>query len=228
MLVHRATKDIPLWKVAYRAEDRYLAPTPEAIADMVKSLKEHGQIEPIVVHQLTRDHYYLICGATRVRAASSLSWKTIRASVVSGTDSEFKIAEIVENLHRAKVTAEQRRLMKERIKELKSKQGAFLAAVEPCKGGRGKTGGLREAARKLGLSKGGAHRLKLPQNRDVGAVSAGDAYPYSMRFRRGEIDRLRAKAEELGVSTARLGVRLVIEGLDRLDEPKRPNLRVVE
>jgi hypothetical protein len=239
MLLHRATKDIPLWKVAYRAEDRYLAPTPDAIAEMVKSLREHGQIEPIVVHQLTKDHYYLICGATRVRAAMSLSWKTIRASVVSGTDAEFKIAEIVENLHRTKVNPELRRRMKERIKELKLKQGAFLAAVEPCKGGRGKAGGVRAAARELGISSRTARRRRWKTGANLkgaplslvvdngpeppGLPPRDDDRPhrFSLPLTEREFQWLKALADQNREPIGQYGRRMLMERLQQL--PPIPN-----
>jgi ParB-like chromosome segregation protein Spo0J len=116
----------------------------------------------------------LIAGAHRLEAAKRLGWDTIACNVLNADDREAKIWEIVENLHRAELTpldradltAELVRLFSVPAEEPVAEEEApaplpDTAAAAPVeekprevravsRGGRGNTGGVRQAARELG------------------------------------------------------------------------------
>jgi hypothetical protein len=165
---HERTRDITIMNVSYSAADRYLKPSRDAIREMKLSLQLTGQISPIGVYPITTHKFRLIYGATRFVAAMELGWKTILASVFSGHPDDFRIYELSENVERRDLSTEQRQAMKKEILELQSKR---LAEVEPAVGGRGHKGGLREAARRAGISEPTARRRKLRQNDSSDAVS---------------------------------------------------------
>jgi hypothetical protein len=175
-LKHLAIKQINPLSVAIG--ERFLMPTDHEVKDMAESIKAGGQLTPILVGFVTTKHYELVAGATRVLAFTRhLDKKTIRAEIVSGTPLEYKIAEITENLNRKNLTAEQKKEMRKRKIELERQH---MAEVEPAKGGRGKKGGRREAARKEGISEPTARRRaapKLRRTQQSDAVSAPEAAP---------------------------------------------------
>jgi len=163
-----ATRDIKLVAVSCSDDERVLPPTADAIEAMSKSLKDHGQISPISVYHVTHNTYRLIAGATRFRAASKLGWDKIRASIWIGSDIDFQLHELVENVDRKNIKATQRRAMKAKIRKLLAEH---LASVKAAKGGRGNKGGLSEAARQLGVPRTTAGRAKGVQNEGSGQVS---------------------------------------------------------
>lgn len=156
--------------------DRHLPPTKSGIEKMMKSLEEAGQLAPIVVTHVTHNTFRIVIGATRFEAAKQLHWKKILATIANGSAADIEIAELVENIERRELTDKQRHDMRERVKELQSQQ---LANVEPAKGGRGKKGGLRDAARKAGMSKDTARRRKVAQNTENAPVFHSSDAPRS-------------------------------------------------
>jgi len=169
------TRGIRVMQVSCDDTDRVLPPTRTAIEAMKESLRQSGQISEISVHPVTRNSYRVIAGATRLRAAAELGWKTIRASIWSGSAIDFQIHELTENVERRELTGKQRRDMRGKIKELQRQR---LANVAPGKGGRGKKGGLREQAREMGVPRTTAQRrreTKVAQNIENGPVSAPPA-----------------------------------------------------
>src|SRR5262245_24727103 len=73
----------------------------EALADLQRSIQEHGVLQPIVVRN-TPGGYQLIAGERRWRAAQSLGIKTLPAVVRDGvTDEAMLELALVENLQRA-------------------------------------------------------------------------------------------------------------------------------
>ena len=112
------TKDINVLHVACSDKERHLPPTSAAIAIMKLSLEKNGQINPIGVYPITRNTYRLISGATRFRAATELGWQKIRASIWSGTDIDFQLHELTENVDRRELSGKLRKEMKAKIKAL--------------------------------------------------------------------------------------------------------------
>jgi ParB/Sulfiredoxin domain len=221
---YEQTKDIKVLQVSCSDDKRYLPPTRTAIEAMKRSLSQHGQISPIGVHPVTRKTYRVIAGATRFRAASELNWKTIRASIWSGSAIDFELHELAENIERRELTTQQRKEMRAKMRDLQRKQ---FASVQPSQGGRGKKGGLRETARQTGVPLATAQRRqqeKLTHNTENGSVS-DDAPPTNptndYSHKKHSIDwpmslyrRITAWCEQENVNFSE-GVRRIIR--DRLD-----------
>jgi hypothetical protein len=192
--------------------DRYLPPTETAIKEMMRSLTERGQIAPILVRGVTINGFRLIAGATRFEAAKRLGWKHLRADLVTVDDEvEYSIIEITENYARHDLTDEQRRAMKAKLVEYQSR---LLNNVEPAKGGRGRKGGISEAARKAGIPESTARlRQKRRNNTKSCEVSAdADTAPTAAAI------TTPAKADgESKLALRKISLDLTIGELDRLD-----------
>jgi ParB family chromosome partitioning protein len=65
------------------------------------SLKEHGLLEPVVVHRVGEGRYQLIAGERRWRAAQALGWTHLPAVIRSAHEQSNLILALVENLQRA-------------------------------------------------------------------------------------------------------------------------------
>lgn len=132
-----------------------------AIAGIMDSISQVGLQTPIQVRR-DGDRLILVAGAHRLEAHKRLGRDTIAAQIVACTSDEARLREITENLHRAELTLLER---DEHIAEwIRLKQETAVADDKLArretvsKGGRGKTGGLRAAARELGVDKSTAQR----------------------------------------------------------------------
>ena len=162
----QASTDKPEWSIgatnnvrvdAIQTINRILPTTPERIIAMANALGERGQLTPILVTKHGKE-WRVVAGATRLGAAVELGWEYIKATIVSGTEQELQLMEIEENLDRADWTDTERALLKAKHKELRAARlTAFEMAMEntppapAAKGGRGKKGGVADAARKAGV-----------------------------------------------------------------------------
>lgn len=161
------TRSIPIANIS--TSERFCEPTQKQIDDMAASLKMVGQLTAIMVHPAERNGWRIVAGGTRLRAAFKLGWTKIRADIIAGPSIDYKIIELTENVSRRNLTATQR---KETRAELRRLLAQKLATVKASKGGRGHKGGMREAARQMGVSKDTAHRaMKLSQNSKSETVS---------------------------------------------------------
>ncbi|MBE3563304.1 MAG: nucleoid occlusion protein [Hydrogenibacillus schlegelii] len=77
---------------------------PEAIAELARTIAEHGLVQPIVVRPLDDGRYELIAGERRLRAVQALGQGDIPAIVRSLTDLEAATLALIENLHRENLT----------------------------------------------------------------------------------------------------------------------------
>src|ERR1039458_5189914 len=80
----------------------------KAFDELVASIKEKGILTPILVRPSTikgrsGEHFEVVAGNRRFRAAQQLKLETIPAQVQEMTDSEAREAQIVENLQRQDV-----------------------------------------------------------------------------------------------------------------------------
>src|SRR5258705_13988268 len=87
-------------------------PIDEAKVTLIKgSMKEIGLRTPITVRKVRGNgcfEWRLITGRHRLAAAKALEWAQIDCVEEAGTDSDAKLWEIAENLHRAELTTQQR------------------------------------------------------------------------------------------------------------------------
>ncbi len=73
----------------------------ESLAELVYSLREVGLLQPIVVRPVAADHYELVAGERRWRAAKQAGFTKIPAIVRSTDDDALLRDALLENLHRA-------------------------------------------------------------------------------------------------------------------------------
>jgi ParB-like chromosome segregation protein Spo0J len=187
---------IPLNQVAIDRKRWHVA-TDEEVAELARSMAGPSeQINPIQVSRYCADGYKVIAGATRVKAARKLGWDTIEAIILNPpTRHDPEIIEIEENLASHRPTKDEARAMRERLKDLQAlRLQAYLkrhddpnadiadiADTETAKpkGGRGKKGGLRQAARELGIPETTARELttKVRGKDKIRAVSKPETKP---------------------------------------------------
>ena len=73
----------------------------ESLAELVYSMREVGLLQPIVVRPVAADHYELVAGERRWRAAKQAGFTKIPA-IVRATDDDVLLRDaLLENLHRA-------------------------------------------------------------------------------------------------------------------------------
>ncbi|PYI85173.1 MAG: chromosome partitioning protein ParB [Verrucomicrobia bacterium] len=73
--------------------------TPEALRELADSIKEQGIIQPLIVRE-RQDHYELIAGERRWRAAQLLALKEVPAIVRDADDHSVLELALIENLQR--------------------------------------------------------------------------------------------------------------------------------
>lgn len=160
----------------------------DAVAALAGSMREIGLQNPILVRyvdeavlpdgEVLANAPVLIAGETRLRAARSLGWEKIDAIEAKVDDIEAAMIEIAENLHRADLTALERaeqvaewvRLAEERANQV------LPQVVAKPQGGRPQ-GGVRAAAREIGVNREEARRSEkidslAPEAKEA-AIAAG-------------------------------------------------------
>lgn len=85
---------------------------PQALAELMVSMKQSGLLQPVGVRELGRNRYELIFGNRRFAAATKLGWKRIDALILENDEDENALLiNAVENLQRLNVApAEQGRI----------------------------------------------------------------------------------------------------------------------
>ena len=71
----------------------------ERLNELAESLKRHGMVQPIIVHQ-NGDRYTIVAGERRFRAARLAGFKTVPVIVKQFDDAEIQEIALVENLQR--------------------------------------------------------------------------------------------------------------------------------
>jgi ParB family chromosome partitioning protein len=72
---------------------------PAAIDELAESLEQHGMIQPLVVRR-HGEHFQLISGERRLRAAIKAGWQKVPVQVREADDRQMSEVAIVENLQR--------------------------------------------------------------------------------------------------------------------------------
>jgi ParB family chromosome partitioning protein len=73
---------------------------PEAFSELVQSVKERGVLQPLLVRRAGTDHYELIAGERRFRAAQEAGQSDVPAVIMDVSDREALEIALVENLQR--------------------------------------------------------------------------------------------------------------------------------
>ena len=184
----------------------------ETVVGLTDSIRRLGLLSPPVVR--VEDHgdgeqtIYLVAGRHRVEACKRLDLEFIDCLVLTGSDTEARLWEIAENLHRADLSAQERADHIAEWIKLTELQSAQIEPIESKRqDGRGhrRKGGLNEAVRELGIDRNEAQRsvkiASIPQEAREIADEAG----LDTQTARLEIARAAdpvAKAKELRQSVA--------------------------
>ncbi len=124
--------------------------TVKRLAD---SIEQIGLRHPITVRE-RGDRYQLIAGRHRIAAHEKLGLEHIQAVIVKMTNDEARLWEIAENLHRSELTKLER---DEQVAEWIKITERISFQSETKSAGRPE-GGVRAAARELGIDNADAHR----------------------------------------------------------------------
>ena len=73
---------------------------PDALADLVDSIREHGIIQPLTVRKLQSGYYQIIAGERRWRAARMAGLDQVPAIVIEADDRKAMELAMIENLQR--------------------------------------------------------------------------------------------------------------------------------
>lgn len=148
--------------------DRLRRASPERVAALAQSIKDIGLMTPISVRDVAgpikidgEDVWevpVLVAGLHRLEAAKSMGWSEINCLIVPESDIDAQLWEISENLHRAELTVVERSEMTTKYAELLVTKSRQVAAISPV--GRGNKGGVRQAARDLGVDEKDIRRAK--------------------------------------------------------------------
>lgn len=75
--------------------------------EMVESIKMHGILQPLLVRKNGDEHYILVAGERRIRAAKDAGLTEVPVHVVFGQAEQHSEMQIVENLQRADLSLEE-------------------------------------------------------------------------------------------------------------------------
>jgi ParB family chromosome partitioning protein len=146
----------------------------EGVKNLAESLSEIGQQVPISVrHREDGRGFELVAGCHRLRAAELLGWDVIDATVMHGDQTDARLWQISENLHRADLTQLERAEQTAEWVRLVEQRRMFSGQVVH-KSQRGRPeGGIAKAARELPVpgNTDAARRKSIERSSRIGALS---------------------------------------------------------
>ncbi|KRL05470.1 nucleoid occlusion protein [Liquorilactobacillus oeni] len=77
----------------------------DKLAELAQTIKDHGLLQPIIVREYEPQHYEIIAGERRFRAAGLLGWEKIPAIIKQLSDTEAASLAVIENLQREGLSA---------------------------------------------------------------------------------------------------------------------------
>lgn len=129
----------------------------DKIPALAESLAAIGLKTPLTVRPVVKvidgrdaDAYEIVAGRHRYEAALVLHWKAIDCFVMRGDETQARLWEIAENLHRAELTVQERSDLVAEWVGLVGDKGAQLA---PPGGRQPNDKGIRAAVRELGMER---------------------------------------------------------------------------
>jgi ParB family chromosome partitioning protein len=93
--------EIPVQQITPNPRQPRTVFDPDALAELVTSLKEVGLLQPIVVRRTGADAYELVMGERRWRASQLAGFEAVPAIVRQTEDDSMLVDALLENLHRA-------------------------------------------------------------------------------------------------------------------------------
>lgn len=103
-----AREKVQMLKVSQIISSRFqprLNFSPEKIDELARSIKEKGVIQPVLVRATVDDHYELIAGERRLRAAKQLGLAELPAIVRRVADADLLEMSIIENIQREELNS---------------------------------------------------------------------------------------------------------------------------
>ena len=97
---NKQIQDIELDKIVPNRYQPRREFSDDSIKELAETLDKDGLLQPIVVREDGKDHYEIIAGERRYRAAKSLNWETIPAIVNNMNDDQAASLALIENLQR--------------------------------------------------------------------------------------------------------------------------------
>lgn len=97
---NKQIQDIELDKIVPNRYQPRREFSDDSIKELAETLDKDGLLQPIVVREDGEDHYEIIAGERRYRAAKSLNWETITAIVNNMNDDQAASLALIENLQR--------------------------------------------------------------------------------------------------------------------------------
>lgn len=97
---NKQIQDIELDKIVPNRYQPRREFSDDSIKELAETLDKDGLLQPIVVREDGEDHYEIIAGERRYRAAKSLNWGTIPAIVNNMNDDQAASLALIENLQR--------------------------------------------------------------------------------------------------------------------------------
>ena len=97
---NKQIQDIELDKIVPNRYQPRREFSDDSIKGLAETLDKDGLLQPIVVREDGKDHYEIIAGERRYRAAKSLNWETIPAIVNNMNDDQAASLALIENLQR--------------------------------------------------------------------------------------------------------------------------------
>lgn len=97
---NKQIQDIELDKIVPNRYQPRREFSDDSIKELAETLDKDGLLQPIVVREDGEDHYEIIAGERRYRAAKSLNWETIPAIVNNMNDDQAASLALIENLQR--------------------------------------------------------------------------------------------------------------------------------
>lgn len=111
-----STRDISVDLISHPADQQRIDLDDVKLAELARSIKEHGLISPICVRQIG-DRYELIAGSRRLQAHKILGKPLIRAVVTNVSDEESDVLRAHENEFRAEINPVEAGIYYRRLKE---------------------------------------------------------------------------------------------------------------
>lgn len=97
---NKQIQDIELDKIVPNRYQPRREFSDDSIKELAETLDKDGLLQPIVVREDGEDHYEIIAGERRYRAAKRLNWETIPAIVNNMNDDQAASLALIENLQR--------------------------------------------------------------------------------------------------------------------------------
>ena len=94
-----STGEVPVEKIEHNPFQPRRSFDKDELASLSASVREHGILQPLVV-RVVGDHFQLVAGERRLRAAQSAGLATVPIRVVDFNDQQVLEAALAENIHR--------------------------------------------------------------------------------------------------------------------------------